>query len=134
MPVIWTADPVPGSLLPRAFWREGREWGTRAQERPSPSCYRVNRPNKLLHPFELVIHDCWLAARRRASVRPIVRRALGLESESGSLILARVCSFLSAAAAASAPGRGPNSLSLKVFFMAFFEGVRAGGSAPRELT
>lgn len=104
--------------------------GEPAPRRVRRCCYRVNRPNKSLHPLELVIHDCWLAARRRASVRPIVRRALGLESGSGSLILASVCSFLSAAAAASAPGRGPNSLSLKVFFMALFEGVRAVG-APR---
>jgi hypothetical protein len=36
---------------------------------------------------------------------------------------------LSATAATSAPGRGPNSLSLKVFFMVLSEGVRAGGSA-----
>ncbi len=90
-------------------------------------CYRVNRPNKSLQPFELVIHDCLLAARRRASVRPIVRRALGLESESGSLIFASVCSFLSAAAAASAPAFGPNSLSLRFFFITLSGGSRAGG-------
>ena len=127
---------VIGRLSPyRRHCRRGRSGGGSASGEPrlgeaQPCSYLVNRPNKSLHPFELVIHDCWLAARRRASVRPIVRRALGLESESGSLILASVCSFLSAAAAASAPGRGPNSLSLKVFFMALFEGVRAVG-APR---
>jgi hypothetical protein len=79
--------------------------------------YLVNRPNKSLQPFELVIHDCWFAARSLASVKPIVRRARGLAPESGSLILASVCSFLSVVAVASRFFAGPNSLSLRLFFI-----------------
>src|SRR5258705_1871751 len=78
---------------------------------------RVNRPRKSLHPFPLVIHDCWLAARSLASVRPTVRLARGLAPESGSLIFARTLSFLSAAAFESRTSRGPNSLSLRLFFI-----------------
>jgi hypothetical protein len=78
----------------------------------------VNRPRKSLHPFPLVIHDCWFAARSLASVSPTVRRARGLAPRSGSLIFARTLSFLSAVAFESRTSRGPNSLSLRLFFIA----------------
>jgi hypothetical protein len=94
--------------------------------RGSTRRYRVNRPNKSLQPFELVIHDCWFAARSLASVKPIVRRARGLVPESGSLILASVCSFLSVVAAASRFFVGPNSLSLRLFFIVVVVGYDAG--------
>jgi hypothetical protein len=83
----------------------------------------VKRPRKSLHPFELVIQDCWFAARSLCSVRPIVRRARGLaECASISLILASVCSFLSIVGAVSAVCRGPKSFSLRVFFIAVLGG------------
>lgn len=77
----------------------------------------MNRPRKSLHPFPLVIQDCWFAARNLASVSPTVRRVRGLAPGSGSLIFARTLSFLSAAAFESRTFRGPNSLSLRLFFI-----------------
>jgi hypothetical protein len=117
------------TMQPSTAARAGQE------ERGSTwSFYRVNRPNKLLQPLELVIHDCWFAARSRASVRPIVRRARGLNSGSGSLILASVCSFLSAVAAASSLvlDREPNSLSLRFFFMAVVVGSAGWWERPAQ--
>ena len=83
---------------------------------------RVKRPNKLLQPLELVIHDCWFAARSLCSVRPIVRRARVASAGSGSLIFASVFSFLSAVASASRNSLGPNSLSLRFLFVMVFTG------------
>ena len=80
----------------------------------------VKRPRKSLQPFALVIHDCWFAARSLASVKPTVRRVRGLAPASGSLILARVFSFLSSIAPASGASGGPNSRSLRFFFITGF--------------
>ena len=90
--------------------------------------YLVKRPNKLLHPFELVSHDCSFAARSLASVSPIVRRVRGFtDAVSGSLILASVCSFLSVVAVASRFAREPNSFSLRLLIIVVPCGWLSGG-------
>jgi hypothetical protein len=78
----------------------------------------VKRPNKLLQPFVLVIHDCWLRARSLCSVNPTVRRMRGFpEVVSDALTLARVFSLLVAVAAALSLFREPKSLFIRFLRM-----------------